>query len=212
VKDQRHTRREYTTAGLRRRDLAGDPLEQFERWFREAVDAAIDDATAMALATAGSDGRPAVRIVLLKHFDADGFCWYTDYRSAKGRDLTQNPYASCLFHWRELSRQVRLSGPVFRLEPQAAVDYFASRPADSRLSAAASQQSAPVASRDELEARVADLRQAHPDGAVAKPDDWGGYRLQPEAYEFWQGREGRLHDRFRFTRRGGGWEIERLQP
>lgn len=212
MKDQRHTRREYTAVGLRRRDLAGDPLEQFERWFRDAVDAGLEDATAMALATASATGEPAVRIVLLKHYDADGFCWYTDYRSAKGRELAENPRGAGLFYWRELSRQVRISGPVSRLEPAAADAYFASRPADSRFSAAASRQSAPVDGRETLQARVADLRRQHPDGDVPRPPDWGGYRLQPEVYEFWQGREGRLHDRFRFTRGPDAWSVERLQP
>lgn len=212
VKDQRDTRREYGAEGLRRAALQGDPLEQFERWFKDAVDAGLADATAMALATAGADGQPAVRIVLLKHFDHDGFCWYTDYRSAKGRELAENPRASCLFHWRELDRQVRLSGPVTRIAGADAAAYFATRPADSRFSAAASRQSAVVASREELESRVAELRRQHPDGDVPRPEQWGGYRLQPQTYEFWQGRTGRLHDRFRYTRHGDGWQIERLQP
>jgi pyridoxamine 5'-phosphate oxidase len=212
VKNQRDTRRDYGAEGLRRAALQGDPLDQFERWFTEAVDAGLADATAMALATAGADGQPAVRIVLLKHFDHDGFCWYTDYRSAKGRELAENPRASCLFHWRELDRQVRLSGPVTRIAAADATAYFATRPADSRFSAAASRQSAVVPSRDELESRVAELRRQHPDGDVPRPEQWGGYRLQPECYEFWQGRTGRLHDRFRYTRHGDGWQIERLQP
>lgn len=212
MKDQRDTRREYAAPGLRRDALAEQPLDQFERWFREAVEAGLQDATAMALATAGSDGMPAVRIVLLKHFDPNGFCWYTDYRSAKGRELAENPRAACLFHWREFERQVRISGDVSRLDAQTAAAYFASRPADSRFSAAASRQSAPVASRAELEARVAELRRRHPDGNVPKPEEWGGYRLQPHTYEFWQGRSGRLHDRFRYRRAADGWLLERLQP
>ncbi len=212
MKDQRHTRRDYAAPGLRRADLAADPLAQFERWFEQAVEAGLQDATAMALATADAAGQPAVRIVLLKHFDAEGFCWYTDHRSAKGRDLAENPRASCLFHWRELERQVRISGPVIRLDDADATAYFASRPADSRFSAAASRQSAPVASRAAMEAKVAELRRQFPEGDVPKPADWGGYRLTPTHYEFWQGREGRLHDRFRYSADGAAWRIERLQP
>lgn len=212
MKNQRDTRREYTAPPLRRDTLAADPLQQFEYWFADAVRAELKDATAMALATAGADGQPAVRIVLLKHFDADGFCWYSDYRSAKGREIARNPLASCLFYWREFDRQVRISGTVTKLDSTDADAYFTSRPPDSRFSAAASEQSAAIASREALEARVAELRQRYPDGQVPRPADWGGYRLAPHSYEFWQGREGRLHDRFRFQRRNGDWHVERLQP
>jgi pyridoxamine 5'-phosphate oxidase len=212
MRDQRDTRRDYASAPLRRDALAADPVEQFQQWFGEALETAVPDPTAMALATAAADGQPSVRIVLLKHFDADGFCWYTDYRSGKGSDLAANPRASCLFYWGPLHRQVRISGRVEKLDPASADAYFASRPEDSRFSAAASRQSTPVASRDALEARVADLRRRHPDGAVPRPAEWGGYRLRPEAFEFWQGREGRLHDRFRFTRAASDWQVERLQP
>jgi len=212
MRDQRDTRSDYAAAPLRRGALADDPLQQFQTWFGEALEAAVPDPTAMALATAGADGQPAVRIVLLKHFDADGFCWYTDYRSTKGRDLAANPRASCLFYWGPVHRQVRISGAVERLDAASADAYFASRPEDSRFSAAASCQSAPVGSREALEARVAELRRRHPDGAVPRPAEWGGFRLRPAAYEFWQGREGRLHDRFRFTRDDSGWQVERLQP
>lgn len=212
MKDQRDTRREYAADGLRRADLAADPLDQFERWFREAVDAGLKDATAMALATADRSGEPAVRIVLLKHFDADGLCWYTDYRSAKGRELAANPRASCLFHWRELDRQVRVTGPVSRLDPSDADAYFATRPEDSRFSAAASCQSAPVDGREALERQVAELRRQYPDGSVPRPAQWGGYRLLPHSWEFWQGRVGRLHDRFRYRLEDGAWQVQRLQP
>ena len=167
----------------------------------------------MALATAGAGGAPSVRIVLLKHFDAHGLCWYTDYRSQKGVELADNPAASVLFHWRERDRQVRISGAVRRLSAAESEAYFASRPADSRYAAAASVQSAPVASRDALEQAVRALRQSHAPDAVPRPPEWGGYRLHPVEYEFWQGREGRLHDRFRYRRsESGGWDIVRLQP
>lgn len=212
MKDQRQTRREYLSPPLRRANLAADPLLQFQQWFSDALAADAEDVTAMALATASSDAAPSVRIVLLKHFDEHGFCWYTDYRSHKGSDLAENPRASCVFHWRELHRQVRITGGVAKLDAASATAYFASRPQDSRFSAAASQQSAPVDRRETLEARVAELRSRYDDGAVPKPPQWGGYRLLPEVYEFWQGREGRLHDRFRFSREAEGWRVERLQP
>ena len=166
----------------------------------------------MTLATATAQGMPSVRIVLLKHFDADGFCWYTDKSSQKGAELAANPQASLLFYWRELERQVRISGVVEALEDRFNDEYFHSRPEDSRFSAAASQQSQPVEARDTLKARIAELRRQHPDGDVPRPAQWGGYRLRAQQIEFWQGRENRLHDRFRFTREAAGWLIERLQP
>lgn len=213
MKDQRQTRREYAAEGLRRSSLAADPLAQFQRWLGEALDAGLQDATAMALATADTAGWPSVRIVLLKHFDQAGFCWYTDYRSQKGRELADNPRASGLFHWRELDRQVRITGRVTRVDERTSDEYFSSRPLDSRLSAAASEQSAPVADRWTLEARVAELTERHPDGAVPKPAAWGGYLLSPHSYEFWQGRVGRLHDRFHYRLEDDGtWTVQRLQP
>ena len=211
--DQRTQRREYGTAALNRADLAADPLKQFAAWLDEAVADGAVDATAMALATAGVGGMPSVRIVLLKHFDADGLCWYTDYRSLKGAELAENPFASALFHWRERDRQVRISGSVERLSAAESAAYFDSRPADSRYASAASVQSAPVANRETLEQVVQALRQAHAPDAVPRPHDWGGYRLCPVEYEFWQGRLGRLHDRFRYRiNDSGGWDIVRLQP
>lgn len=211
--DQRTRRREYGTATLNRVDLAADPLRQFAAWLDDAVAGGAVDATAMALATAGSGGMPSVRIVLLKHFDANGLCWYTDYRSLKGAELAENPLASALFYWREQDRQVRISGPVERLSVAESAVYFESRPADSRYAAAASVQSAPVANREALEQAVQALRQAHTPDAPPRPPDWGGYRLHPVEYEFWQGRLGRLHDRFRYRISGSGqWDIVRLQP
>jgi pyridoxamine 5'-phosphate oxidase len=212
MSNPRDIRREYLAGPLRRADLAAEPLEQFRHWLDQALAAELRDATAMALATASSAGEPSVRVVLLKRFDRDGFCWYTDYRSHKGRDLAANPRAELLFHWREFDRQVRIGGAVERLDDASARDYFASRPADSRLSAAASTQSAPVADRQTLEAAVAELRRRYADGQVPKPDEWGGYRLIPDRFEFWQGRAGRLHDRFCYTGGAGGWQVTRLQP
>ena len=211
--DQRARRRDYGAATLSRADLEADPLRQFSAWLDDAIAVGEIDATAMALATAGADRMPSVRIVLLKHFDAGGLCWYTDCRSLKGAELAENPLASVLFHWRERDRQVRISGAVRRLSAAQSEAYFESRPLDSRYAAAASVQSAPVANREALEQAVRTLRKAHARDPVPRPSQWGGYRLRPVEYEFWQGRVGRLHDRFRY-RMGdsGAWDIVRLQP
>lgn len=211
--DHRSRRREYDGAGLRRADLAADPLAQFSEWLEAAIADGIADPIAMALATAGADQTPSVRIVLLKHFDAQGLCWYTDYRSAKGTELAENPFASVLFHWREQDRQVRISGPVRRLPAAESDAYFESRPLDSRYASAASVQSATIADRQVLEQAVWALRQAHAPDALPRPPEWGGYRLRPVEYEFWQGRPSRLHDRFRYRiSDAGGWDLVRLQP
>lgn len=210
--DQRGERREYDAHSLSRAQIDEDPIAQFGHWLRDAKDAEIKDATAMALATADAAGMPAVRIVLLKHFDAEGFCWYTDRESHKGEELAANPQASLLFYWRDFDRQVRISGKVERLDETHSDQYFHERPAGSRFSAAASQQSQAVDSRATLEARVAALQAQYPNDEVPRPERWGGYRLIPASFEFWQGRESRLHDRFRFVRTGDNWLIERLQP
>jgi len=207
-------RRDYTADTLRRADLADDPLDQFAKWLQAARDKKILDATAMVVATADASGQPHSRILLLKHFDSDGFVWYTYQESNKARELAENPRASLLFYWRELERQVRLEGMVERLDPGDADKYFYSRPDGSRYSAAASVQSAPIANRAQLEERVDELRKQYPNGDVPRPDAWGGYRFVPARYEFWQGRADRLHDRFVFTKPADSsqWHIERLSP
>jgi len=208
-------RRDYTANSLRRADLSESPVDQFTHWLQQARDAKLIDATAMAVATAGADGQPHSRIVLLKHFDAKGFIWYTYQESNKGQEIAENPKASILFYWRELERQVRIEGSVTQLDPALADEYFYSRPEGSRFSAAASVQSQAVENRAVLEERVADLHKAHPDGSVQRPDVWGGYQLIPHRLEFWQGRADRLHDRFIYTRdseSSDDWTITRLQP
>jgi pyridoxamine 5'-phosphate oxidase len=210
--DYKALRREYQAKTLDKADLAADPVQQFDRWMQEISVLIPSDATSMTLATASASGMPSARIVLLKHFDAQGFCWYTDYRSHKGQDLAENPQAELMFYWPLLERQVRICGAVERLPDASAQVYFAERPLGSRLSAAVSQQSAVVDSRATLEQRVEALRTQHADGQVPKPEQWGGYRLRPVAFEFWQGRENRLHDRMCYRLHDGAWVIERLQP
>ncbi|MDM7322471.1 MAG: pyridoxamine 5'-phosphate oxidase [Gammaproteobacteria bacterium] len=210
--DHRSTRREFLYGELHRRDLLPEPHAMLARWLKAAEAVGNFDPTAMALATATPDGRPSVRWVLLKHFDARGLCFYTDRRSRKGRELAANPWASVAFYWPENDRQVRVEG---RVEPLSEADneaYFNQRPVGSRFAAAASHQSQPIASRAELEARVEALKQMYPAGNVPRNPAWGGFRLLPEVYEFWQGRESRLHDRFTYTRTADGWAIQRLMP
>ncbi|MGF1546052.1 MAG: pyridoxamine 5'-phosphate oxidase [Thiotrichales bacterium] len=211
-RDLRQMRRDYRRGELRRAALDPDPILQFARWFQEAEHPDAVDPTAMFLATATAEGEPALRTVLLKHFDHDGFCWYTDKRSDKGQQLAANPRAELLFYWPELARQVRISGSVVDLPVTEAEDYFHARPVDSRFSAATSEQSAVIAERAVLETRLAQLQFEYPDGNVPRPAAWGGYRLEPRRFEFWQGRPNRLHDRFRYRLVDAVWEIERLSP
>ena len=197
---------------LDERDLDPQPLAVFRRWFEEAAAAGAFEPEAAALATATPDGRPSARMVLAKGVDERGFCFYTNYASRKGGELQANPRGALVFHWPVLGRQVRVEGPVERLSRQESEEYARSRSPASRLSALASPQSRPVESREWLERRVADLAAAHAGGELPVHEDWGGYRLVPEAWEFWQHRPNRLHDRFRYLPAGEGWRIERLGP
>jgi pyridoxamine 5'-phosphate oxidase len=192
-------------------DLDPDPLRQFEAWFAAAREAREPVAEAFALATATPDGRPSVRMVLLKGADEDGFVFYSGYESRKGGELAANPRAALCFHWHALGRQARIEGTVSRVSDEEADAYFATRPPGSRLSAAVSRQSSVVGSRHELERAVAELS-ARVGGDPPRPSDWGGFRVTPEAYEFWQHREDRLHDRFRYQPADGAWVVERLSP
>ena len=209
-------RRQYQHATLSREQLHEEPLTQFENWLRDARDAKLIDATAMALTTVDAANRPHTRIVLLKQYDANGFAWFTDQHSAKGQQLAGNNAACILFYWRELERQVRIEGHVDKLDPAEADDYFYSRPDGSRFSAAASKQSSEVSNRQQLEQRVEELNRQYPDGNVPRPEHWGGYKLKPDYFEFWQGRNDRLHDRFSYSsttsQDSPAWSVARLSP
>lgn len=205
-------RREYRAAGLDRDQLDDDPVAQFGRWFGEAERADLIEPNAMTLATSSPDGRPSARIVLLKGFGPDGFVFFSNYASRKGDELAANPNAALVFWWPPLERQVRLEGRVERTTTEESEAYWASRPLGSRLAALASAQSQVLAGREELVRRVEELAARHRDGDVPLPEAWGGYRLVPDAFEFWQGQPNRLHDRFRYTRHQDGWLVQRLSP
>ena len=205
-------RKEYTRAGLAESDVAPDPVEQLRRWFDEALAAGLHEPNAMTVATATRDGRPSARVVLLKGCDERGFVFYTNYEGRKGREIEENPRAALLFYWGELERQVRVEGTASRIPRVESDAYYAGRPLGSRLGAWASEQSRVAGGRGVLEGRVGDLEAEYEGREVPRPPFWGGYRVEPEVVEFWQGRENRLHDRIVYRRQGGGWEIERLQP
>jgi pyridoxamine 5'-phosphate oxidase len=205
-------RKDYGQASLDESDVAADPIQQFTRWFEEALAAEVNEPNAMNVATVGPDSRPTSRIVLVKQFDERGFTWYTNYDSQKGRQLHAHPFAALLFFWSELERQVRIEGRVERTSDAESDKYFDSRPLKSRLAAIASQQSAPIDSRAALEEHYAEAAQRFGD-APPRPAHWGGFRLVPERIEFWQGRRSRFHDRIVYTRQpDGSWTLQRLQP
>ncbi len=205
-------REEYTRFGLSESDLDPDPIEQFRKWFEEALNADLHEPNAMTLATATPEGKPSARIVLLKGFDERGFVFYTNYEGRKAQELETNPYAALVFYWGELERQVRIEGQVVRASDEESDAYYKSRPRGSRLGAWVSEQSRPIKSRERLEEKVRELETEYEDREIPRPPFWGGYRVVPEAIEFWQGRENRLHDRLLYRYSGAKWKIERLQP
>ncbi|HMM86068.1 MAG: pyridoxamine 5'-phosphate oxidase [Gammaproteobacteria bacterium] len=204
-------RKSYEKAELDEGSAAADPLQQFHLWLTQAIDGELPEPTAMTLATVGADGRPSTRVVLVKGYDERGVVWYSNYASRKGRELDGNPMAALQFHWVELERVVRIEGRVEKTAADESDAYFASRPLDSRIGAWASPQSEVIASRAVLVANAAKYAARfalHP----PRPPHWGGYRLVPDRWEFWQGRKSRLHDRLRYRLEGGAWARERLAP
>jgi len=205
-------RREYARARLDEKDVSINPFDQFARWLAEAQTAETVEVNAMVLATATPAGRPSARVVLLRGFDERGFVFFTDYRSRKGEELETNPRAALAFYWGELERQVRIEGTAARTTLEESASYFRTRPMGSRLGAWTSYQSRPIGSREELEADLLEVERRFSGPEVPLPPHWGGYRVTPECFEFWQGRESRLHDRIRYLRDGERWKIERLSP
>jgi len=205
-------RKEYMRESLNEQDVYADPFLQFGHWWKEAEEAEIDEVNAMTLATAGKDGIPHARMVLLKDYSDSGFVFYTNYMSQKGREMHENGYASLLFFWKELERQVRITGRVEKLDAAESDAYFRSRPESSRIGAWCSPQSEVIGSRELLEDNVKKYTSEFATGDIPRPPHWGGYRVVPFTIEFWQGRPSRLHDRIRYTRKEGVWVIERLAP
>lgn len=206
-------RQDYRLATLNEEEAAAAPLQQFEHWWQEVIKSELEEPNAMTLATSTPDGKPSARIVLLKSFDERGFLFFTNYESRKGKELAANPQVTLLFFWKELERQVRIEGTVIKAPAAVSDEYFNSRPVGSRIGAIASPQSEVIAGRAVLEDRVRALEAAYLQHPPERPAHWGGYIVQPQVVEFWQGRSSRLHDRLRYTlQQGKEWKIERLAP
>jgi pyridoxamine 5'-phosphate oxidase len=206
-------RSEYKKGSLDEHDVNRDPFVQFDRWFKEAVNAKIPEVNAMTVATADASGRPSARMVLLKQYDERGFVFFTNYGSAKAKDLQQNPQAALLLFWEPLERQVRLVGRVEKVTAAESYEYFRTRPIDSQLGAWASQQSSEISARMLLEKAFMEMLEKFKNGEIPLPPHWGGFRVVPDEFEFWQGRTNRLHDRIAYrSQPDGGWKIVRLSP
>jgi pyridoxamine 5'-phosphate oxidase len=206
-------RKDYMLRGLSESDLAPDPFAQFHLWFEQALTGGVLEPNAMTLATATPDGRPSARMVLLKGYSADGFVFFTNYESRKGRELAANPHAALILYWAALERQIRIEGTVTRVSAAESDHYFHSRPIGSQLGAAVSHQGQVLPNRQVLEDRLRQLEAQYAEAEVPRPDYWGGYSLTPSVIEFWQGRPNRLHDRLHYRRQDDGpWRIERLSP
>jgi pyridoxamine 5'-phosphate oxidase len=205
-------RREYTRGHLDQADLLEDPIEQFQKWFQDALNEKIREANAFALATASSDGAPSARMVLMKSFDQGGLVFATSYESRKAGDISANPKAAALFYWNALERQIRVEGAIEKTSAKESEEIFNSRPAGSRRAARASRQSQPIEDRASLESAAARELEMFPGEEIPRPETWGGYRIRPIRFEFWQGGPNRLHDRFEYRLGEGGWHIQRLQP
>ncbi len=203
---------EYSQRGLTESDAGDDPVRLLQGWLDQAILAGVPEPTAMTLATCAADGSPSARVVLLKLFDERGLAFFTNYNSRKGDELANNPRAAIVLFWPALERQIRVEGRIERTSATESDEYFASRPLNSRLGAWASAQSVPLAGRDEMEQLFRAAADRFPDAEVPRPPHWGGYRLVPEAFEFWQGRPSRLHDRIRFRKSADGWQRDRLSP
>jgi pyridoxamine 5'-phosphate oxidase len=209
----RDIRKDYKLQTFSEKEALADPFAQFGKWWKEALDAGVDEVNAMTLATASADGMPDARIVLLKGFDDKGFTFFTNYNSSKGQQLLENPRASLVFFWKELERQIRISGLAVPVSDQESDEYFNSRPEGSRIGAWASPQSEVIDDRAWLEQNEQKIREGFLDGKISRPPHWGGYRIRPTRIEFWQGRPNRLHDRILYSlQRNGSWKIERLAP
>jgi len=205
-------RREYTRDGLTREMLDASPFAQFEKWFAQAMESEVPEPNAMMLATCGSDGQPNARTVLLKHFDERGAVFYTNFESNKAVEIGENAKVALLFNWLQLERQVKIQGTAEKISAAEAFQYFTSRPAGSQLGAWTSPQSRKISGRQFLEMQLAKMKEKFKDGKVPLPSFWGGYRISPHTFEFWQGRPSRLHDRFQYSKTAGDWTPERLAP